>query len=47
MKKMKKRKGLWHRWWKPHTSTQAIDVLIRNEEQNGKQKERKKQGAGP
>ena len=34
---------------KPSTPTQAIDALIGEEEQNGKQKEeqKKKQGAGP
>ena len=42
MRRMKKRKGIEIQKVKPLTSSQAIDVLIGNKEQNRKQKKKRK-----
>ena len=46
---MKKRKGIEAQRMKHPTPSRAIDAIIGDEEQNGKQKrpKRKKQGTGP
>ena len=45
-RRAKKRKKIEVKWVKPPTPSRAIDALIGEKEQNGKEK-RKKQGAGP